>query len=301
MSNLNQNSDSQPENSSTAAEAVTATLIDSQAFLSVTGPDALKLLQGQLTADLTRLADGETSGAALCNPKGRVISLMRLQKSAEGFLIRTHRENRPILQATLEKYGVFFKTKIQPEDSYKLLLLANAAGHEINAAECLISRPDGTLECWLTAEALDEFCSTLDCSPDNGAWLDSQIRCGEASITGSTAELFLPHALSLDLAGLVSFKKGCYTGQEIIARTQYRGKSKRRLAAIQCQPVKLAPGDDLSNNQGQSVAQVVLSVCHSDASLALISAVEPLSLDEGLLHGNVELNVVRLSLPWETE
>ena len=157
--------------------------------LSVGGPDALEFLQGQLTADLRPLEPGDRTLAAWCNPKGRVICVFRLRARVDGFDLALPTE---LGDAVIKRLTMFrFRAKVDFDE-----------------------RP---------ADASD-----LDIEGPVGDWAVQNLRAGIPHIGTAQSEKFTPHMLNLDLLGAVSFDKGCYTGQEVVARTHYRGATRRR-------------------------------------------------------------------------
>lgn len=175
----------------------------------VSGDDAEEFLQGQLTADLHKLPDTGPQRSAWCNPKGRVICVMALAREGDGFLLTLPAE---LAEHVVQRLTIFrFRSKVGFE----------LRGTRVN--ELLDWKPD------------DEF----------AAWRLRQLRAGVAEIYGAQSEQFTPHMLNLDLLGAVSLDKGCFTGQEIIARTHYRGASKRRLHRFESEK-PVSPGDKVA-------------------------------------------------------
>ena len=162
-------------------------------LLSVSGVDAKRFLQGQLTCDLEEVTPSETRLGAHCNPSGRIISLFRLSLFQDSYHLAMPKEMVPIAMAAFKKYAVFFKVTLT------------------DASETLIKNKQET-------------------APHFSHYTD--IMAGIPMIYPETSEKFLPHDINLPLLNGVSFSKGCYTGQEIIARVQYRGKSKKHLSRI---------------------------------------------------------------------
>lgn len=173
------------------------TLMNTLSTIKITGPDAFEFLQGQLTIDLLKLSPEESRLSAWCNPKGRVICLMDLSKTAEGYDADVATD----LSGEIVKRLMVFRFRSKVE-------------FEILSAESDVDMVD-------------------------------RIKTGVPWIGLQQSELFTPHMLNLDLLGAVSVDKGCYTGQEIIARTHYKGSTKRRAMRFKSdKPV--AVGDKVS-------------------------------------------------------
>jgi len=175
----------------------------------VSGADAFDFLQAQLSNDLRLLDDQERMLTAWCNPKGRVICLMTVRRGESGYRMTLPSE---LAEDVLRRLTMFrFRSKVE---------------FEIGAA---------------TTDDLDIQGSVDD-------WLLDNLRAGRAEIWKSQSEEFTPHMLNLDLLGAVSFDKGCYPGQEIVARTHYRGATKRRTHRF-TSTESVAPGDKVSDGE----------------------------------------------------
>lgn len=116
-------------------------------------------------------------------------------------------------------------------------------------------------------------------------WLLAQVRAGVGQVFGATRELFIPQMINLQALGGVSFKKGCYTGQEIVARMQYLGKLKRRLQRLRLVAAELpAVGVELfSPVHGSSVGEVVLAAQAGDA-IELLAVLQEDAVNDGRIH-----------------
>ena len=207
----------------------------------VSGADAEEFLQGQLSTDLRELPDSGPVRAAWCNPKGRVICMLALARDTGGFTLTLPSE---LAEHVVQRLTMFrFRSKVD---------------FEIRAA---------TFDEVIDGERDLEF----------DDWRLQQLRAGVPEIFGPQSEQFTPHMLNLDLLGAVSLDKGCYTGQEIIARTHYRGASKRRLHRFESS-APVSPGDKVSDgdrNVGEVVNAIgcdllaVVPVDKADASLTI--------------------------------
>jgi len=190
-------------------------------MIAARGEDAQDFLQGQLTNDLLRLDERKHLLAGWCNPSGRVICLFRVVSIDGG-------------------YGLILPTEIAAAVLQRLLMFRFRAKVELSTE----SVPSGQTE-------LSEFAGMDE-------WLAKQIRSGVTEICQAQSEKFTPHMLNLDLLDAISFDKGCYTGQEIVARTQYRGASKRRCHRFRS-AAPVSPGDKVSTAQ-RDVGEVVNAI-----------------------------------------
>lgn len=245
------------------------------AYLSVlrfAGPDAIAFLQGQVSNDTRRLADGFPLLAAYSSAQGRVVAVLHLLPHSSGVMAILPRE---IALPTLERMRKFVlraKVKIEDlSDQYGVAGAYDASTLDLGpAAGAAYLERDG----FAVARVADGAQGTAprywvvrrreaDSAPPGGAaehraaergaelaWRLADIRAGMPQVFGATSEQFVAQMLNLDLLDAISFTKGCYTGQEIIARTQHLGRIKRRLSRLRLpagpwsvgQPLRLADG-----------------------------------------------------------
>jgi folate-binding protein YgfZ len=291
-----------------------------EGILAVRGSDASKFLQGQVTCNLNYLSDGHSSLGARCTPKGRMQSSFRIVSVTDGYLLAMASELLEVQMADLKKYAAFSKSKLADESCDWLriglsggdaalrslgLELPEAADGVVHNNELLALRlTDGRAELWLPAGQAEAvmaiLASQLPEAPLND-WLLAQVRAGIGQVMGSTRELFIPQMINLQAVGGVSFKKGCYTGQEIVARMQYLGKLKRRLQRLELHDSLVpAPATLLySPVHASSVGEVVLAA-RSTNGVELLAVLQDDAVLDGRIHlGSAEgctLNV--LDLPY---
>ncbi|MDP9007145.1 MAG: hypothetical protein M3N91_00270 [Pseudomonadota bacterium] len=219
----------------TIAAASTARLTHLGA-LRFTGPDALSFLQGQVSNDTQRLTDNTSLLAAYSSAQGRVVALIYLLPHSSGVIAILPRD---ILQPTMERMRKFvLRAKVQIEDAGDSLAVAGHFG-AIRQSNGGYVEADGVGVApvardkdrhWLIA-APEKFASvdTAEARRIESEWRLADVRAGLPQIYAATSEAFVAQMLNLDLLDGISFTKGCYTGQEIIARTQHLGRIKRRL------------------------------------------------------------------------
>ncbi|WP_082877741.1 YgfZ/GcvT domain-containing protein [Methylomonas koyamae] len=217
------------------------------AAIEVTGTDAAVFLQGQLTCNIDELSDSHSSIAALCNAKGRVISTLLVVKTPQGFVLILPSELRDTVADKLRRYVL--RAKVQLAQDKRLAIcgisgrVGPAAGLEpaqtdfsvALSPEPLIKLPAAPRFLWLLPESLAaEKIAKLTEQQDvvRGSlaeWRYRDIDSGLPWFGPEQSEQHIPQMLNLDRLGGISFNKGCYTGQEIVARTHYLGKVKRAL------------------------------------------------------------------------
>lgn len=259
----------------------------SQSLVRVSGPDAAKFLQGQVTCDLRALDSAETwLAGAQCNLKGRVKANFNLARITPDCLMASlSADLASEFVASLGKYAVFSKVELTDlEDQWVCLALLGESALEV-ASKVLGVTPMGTpgeflsgeafsevpfallshdtnrLELWVQASGFEALWQALEpaCIPAAASiWQQDSIRRGIALITQDSTERFLPQELGLTLRGAVSFKKGCYTGQEVVARLHYKGKLKKQLARLRYPTstptdISVAIVDESGKSQGQLV------------------------------------------------
>ncbi len=204
---------------------------DRYRVLAVRGRDAASFLQGQLTRDVEALAAGELGLAALLTPQGRVIATGWLWRQPDGFDLLLAAALAAALRDRLQRFVLRAKLSLALADP-------DAA---LEAAFC--SRAGLTAGGDLTAAA-----TTL-----------SLVRAGLPEIDLATSEAWIPQMLNLDLVGAISFQKGCYTGQEIVARTQHLGRIKRRMLRFAAARALPPPPLAALLRDGQKCGEVVLA------------------------------------------
>ncbi|KTB67602.1 MULTISPECIES: YgfZ/GcvT domain-containing protein [Pseudomonas] len=294
-----------------------------EGVLAVRGSDAAKFLQGQLTCNLNYLSDTQASLGARCTQKGRMQSSFRILLQGDGVLLAMATELLEPQLADLKKYAVFSKSKLTDESAaWARFGLSNADqtlatfGLELPADTDSVVRTDTLIairvsanraELWVPAEHVatigQQLASQLQ-QADLNAWLLGQIRAGIGQVMPQTRELFIPQMLNLQAVGGVSFKKGCYTGQEIVARMQYLGKLKRRLYRLSLDAAHLPePGTPLfSPNHNSAIGEVVIAA-KADQSIELLAVLQAEAADSGDVHvGSLEgpgLNL--LDLPYQLD
>ncbi|MFJ3370977.1 YgfZ/GcvT domain-containing protein [Pseudomonas sp. NPDC086251] len=294
-----------------------------EGVLAVRGADASKFLQGQLTCNLNYLSDAQASLGARCTQKGRMQSSFRILLQGDGVLMAMATELLEPQLADLKKYAVFSKSKLTDESAAWVRFgvdHGNAAltslGLDLPADTDSVARNDGLIairvspdraELWVAADQADAIkakLSALIAEGDLNQWLLGQVRAGIGQVMPSTRELFIPQMLNLQAVGGVSFKKGCYTGQEIVARMQYLGKLKRRLYRLQLDASELPePGTPLfSPTHGSSIGEVVLAA-RTEQNIELLAVLQAEAADAGDIHvGALEGPALQLlDLPYQLD
>ncbi|WP_406827902.1 YgfZ/GcvT domain-containing protein [Microbulbifer sp. ARAS458-1] len=298
--------------------------------ISVKGPDSQKFLQGQLTCDLVNLPDEQLTLGSHCNPKGRMISAFYALKIEQTeFLLLMPRDLVATALAALKKYAVFFKAELNDvSDSHRwlalcgrdacrtasqLLSLSNSEATDLlphqlrpfdhNGERALaagLSERNVILQ--IPADQAADFWRKLASNDTEAAsysqWLSQLVEAGTPLVYQSTSEEFIPQMVNLHLLGGVSFKKGCYTGQEVVARMQYLGASKRRMYRAQIDNGELpAPGAEIFSGEGKSSVGNIVLASPQNGETALLAVLtkskvadgESLQLEDGRVLEVLEL------------
>ncbi len=222
-------------------------LVD-HALITVSGQDAEAFLQGQCTCDFKVLALGQIVLGAHCTPKGRMNCSFQAAYLNEGQTIglRVHHSIAELALAALKKYAVFSKVTLEISTQHVLFAVfdTNATsppepspGSFTHHTQSTCLRHDEALtEYWVKREDLAQHLTqftqftSLPIQADDNLWQLMNIRRGIAEVQAPLQERLLPQEMNYQLTGGVSFKKGCYTGQEIVARLHYRGNLKKHMA-----------------------------------------------------------------------
>lgn len=277
---------------------LTLMTLDDWALANITGADAEKYLQGQVTADVALLKPNEHLLCAHCDAKGKMWSNLRLFHRGEGFALIERRSLRDTQLNELKKYAVFSKVTIEPDDNSVLLGLA---GFQARAAlaniftvlpdeENPVMQDGATTLLWFnlpverfllitdveTAQTLVEKLRGEVQLNDSQQWLALDIEAGLPVIDSANSAQFIPQATNIQALGGISFKKGCYTGQEMVARAKFRGANKRALWYLAGSASRLPQaGEDLELKMGENWRRTgsVLAASKLDDGRVLIQAV----------------------------
>ncbi len=284
------------------------------AILDVTGEDAQTFLQNQIPGDI-RLVDRESAQiSGWCNAKGRLLTTFVLWKIDGGYRLVLARDLRESVAKRLKMFVLRLKVQVTPSED-PLLGLLNPP-HEINCLKLPAATWQVTHDHGLTAVRLDqgrclitgprEAIQTLISEAPGGTlddWLRADVSQGLPLVTQATTEHYVPQMVNLDKLGGVSFKKGCYPGQEIVARTHYLGKIKRHLYQVSAtSPIAAGQEVRAANLNGQSCGSVLTVARSEDGSQWLALAVLQQDAIEGALtveadEGIVSLRMLGLVMP----
>ena len=241
--------------------------------MRLSGSGGREFLHGQTTADFNDCGAGGLRYAAFCNPKGRVLAdVLAVVVDDQEILLRGRATVMAALAEHLKPYLGFSRCSLTPTD-WRIGCRGGSTNEhyaELRFAESslvAVTVPMGPehTECWTAKHE----CQKED--PSDPLWLE--IKNQRARIESQTIGSYLPQDLDYDCNGTVSFTKGCYTGQEIVARLHYRGTPKRRLHRAETAASVLA-GDSLVNAEGKTVGSIV-NHCLQDQTHELLIELIP--------------------------
>lgn len=279
-------------------------------LLQLSGADTLTFLQGQVTNDVNQLNGQIAHHSGYCNPKGRLLALFLAFAHHDHIHLQLPKELIASIAKRLKMYVMRSKVEIQdvsesiikiglngakaiellsplfsqiPQTDYELVSLENGA---------IIKLPGNQPRFEIftdiaNAPAIWNSLALHAKVADAAYWELQEIQAGIPEVYVKTQEEFVPQMLNLDLLNGINFKKGCYTGQEIVARTHYLGTVKRRtqLAHIDSD-IAQNPGDDILNSNGDSVGKVVRCAPSYSGGYDLLAEVRLESVEAGPLNVN---------------
>lgn len=214
-------------------------------ILTVSGVDAAKFLQGQITCNINEISNIKSSLGAICNPKGRAITTFLLIKNSNDFLLILPHELLALVKKRLEMYVLRSAvTLTDSSDELCLIGLSNDAQQPSENYNFATNRQENIIVKLKKRNliiAINDHAQTFWSEQlkqgfqpeDSEQWRYLDIMSGIPWLTATTSEEFIPQMLNLDKLGGISFNKGCYTGQEIVARTHYLGKTKREMFLVE--------------------------------------------------------------------
>lgn len=306
-----------------ASEQTAVAPLEHLGVLEIKGQGGADLLQGQSSAQIAH-ADGVSAPlTAFCSVKGRILAnaqLVRVDTERLWLLLPT--QNIAPLKAHLAKFAPFYKAELRQREDIALLgmigeeapaLVASLCDieppsiwHQASSTLALVVRHPGPLPRLLLAVARDNLEPlwqqlTASAIPvGNAQWRLQDIYAGLAWVDDAHRDVYLPQMLNWEALGGISFKKGCYTGQEIVARAHFRGQVKKRLARLQLEGSDLpAPGDAVLDNAGKRQGEVFAAELNANQRVELLAVLNTRASEEPLnvagQHGE------RLPLPYPIE
>jgi len=292
-------------------------------LISIDGEDAADFLQGQLTNDVRDVTPKHSQLSAYCTHKGRMLANFRLFQRDETYFLSLP---QALLESILKRISMFIlMAKVSMKDSSNALVKIGLSGP--NADEQLstllsdipadvddMTRANGysIIKCPGTLPRYEIYAlwNQLDVNAapaGSHAWESLNIAAGIPTITLETSEAFVPHMTNMQLINAVNFQKGCYTGQEVVARMQYLGKLKRQMFNISIETKnEVNAGDKLfseGSTSGQGTGQIVNAQINANGSVSALAVIDIADANAGKLqlHNKSGPAISLQSLPYSLE
>lgn len=290
-------------------------------LIRFSGPETAAFLQGQLSSDISRLTADGVQYSSYSTPKGRMLATFLLMREGDDYLLQLPASLLPSILKRLSMYVLRSKTRASDASAERVLLgllgagatgLLQAAfgvlpevGRSAAIADGLLIRL-GTerFQLCLAPAAAEEAWQKLTAAgaqaASGSAWTLADIADGIVWVVSGTQEEFVPQMANMELIDAVSFKKGCYPGQEIVARTQYLGKLKRRAYRMQL-PVAAVVGEDVYSPEmhGQPSGKIALVAASGPDRWEALVVAQIASVPHGLhLHSAEGPALTLLELPY---
>lgn len=298
------------------ADAVLAD-ISHAGLIRAEGADAVAFLQGQLSTDIEKLNDNNYQLSSWSNAKGRVVTLFHLFRQDDAIHMALP---APLLPAVLKRLSMYvLRSKVTLTDASDRLARFGLAGVDAktllakadmdvpadvysvtNQSELQVIRLHGQVPRYTVKgpvpalSAAWEKLETLGAQPaGHDAWVLRRILAGEPSVHPETTEHFVAQMIDLDKLGGIDFKKGCYIGQEVIARAHYRGAVKRHLHRARSETsIELRPGMDIhAKENGAPVAEIVDARRDTQGAWQMLLVVQDDAREAALVHASSDATV----------
>lgn len=208
------------------------------------GPDAASFLHNQLSTDVLGMGVGAAGWTTYNSPKGRVLASPLLWRRAQdSFVAFVAPDLADALRKRLSMFVLRSKVAVAAPEMPLAGVVGEGAGQALAGVAEAVALPDGRELALADPGTLAKQLGAQFVEAPHWEWLG--VRAGVAQVTRDTQDLFVPQSLNFDLVGAVNFRKGCYPGQEIVARMQYLGRLKERLFAFHVDGPPPAPGTRL--------------------------------------------------------
>ncbi len=294
--------------------AVVSQSLPHYSLLRFSGADAQAFLHGQLTCDMSALQMGSSSYGGYCTPKGRLLATFLLWLSTDGYTMQLPSALAEAVRKRLTMYVLRSKVKIEditPDQACVGVFGADAAQQIAALGGAVPERlhsalvREGVTVIHLPTQRYLVVMPRPQATMANGddAWTGLDIAAGIPFITPATQEEFVPQMVNLDLIGGLSYTKGCYPGQEIVARTHYLGKLKQRMYRASV-AAAAAPGDKLycAELGEQSAGMIVSAVRVADGRCEVLAVMQTAHAQSAPYHlGSLQGPLLEMaSLPYKT-
>ena len=267
--------------------------------IAARGADAASFLHGQLTNDVSLMGLSQARLAAFCSAKGRMLASFVVVKASHDEILLVC--SRDLLAATLKRLSMFvLRAQVKLSDASETLAVHGLVGNAVppalaaapwtcladGAARLVRLHPGaGVPRALWVGPATDAPAGSASqaLAPDTWDWLD--VASGVATLTQPVVDAFVPQMLNYESVGGVNFKKGCYPGQEVVARSQFRGTLKRRVYLVHSE-LALTVGQEVfhSSDAEQPCGAVVQAAAHPAGGFDAIVSMQTSAATDGSLH-----------------
>jgi hypothetical protein len=276
-----------------AAAALAGTVVvplTQLAWIEARGPDAGAFLQGQLSNDVRQVTPARAQLSSCNSPKGRMLAVLHVLRAGDAFVLELHRS---VLEATLKRLRMYvLRSKVTLAEAPWVGIGVAGPGAAVAISAVGLGVPASALACAWThdtcvlqrlgaaprysvlapaagAAALWQQLAERARPAGTVAWKLLDILAGVPTVYAETLDHFVPQMCNLDALGGISFDKGCYTGQEIVARVHYRGAVKRHMSLMRTPDTNLVPGFTLGL-PGGGKGEVVDAAPHPEGGTAAL-------------------------------
>lgn len=308
--------------SAPATAACTLMPLTHLVVVQASGADATAFLHSQLSNDVQGLPPQHSLVAGYCSAKGRLFTILRLWRHGDDWLLCLPADSAETVTKRLRMFVLRSKVTLTPRQDLTLLGLAgNGAATALGEAGLPAPHPAGTvatvgdtavlrlpgaaprfLLCLTDTEAPAVWAALAHHAvpADTAHWRLLDIDAGQATVCAATAEAFVPQQVNLERIDGISFRKGCYPGQEIVARMHYLGKPSRRMYRLQTTAPPPAPGTAVLNDDQREVGTVVDAQSTGGGLSRLLAVLQVATVDTPLqLPGGTPLEMLDLPYPLE--
>ncbi len=315
-----------PQPNASAKSDVSMTLLGHERLLTFSGTDNRKFLQGQVTCDVVKLPEGEVVLGACCTPKGRMVANFRIVAQGDDLIAVLPADQSDYLKTHLSKYAAFFRTVAITDttDRWLRIGLSGSGAAEVithlteaesaREADKILPWSQGLVvpvaadrfELWLNPDAAQTVWQELAAQAAIVAtshWQLEDIQQGIAWVTEASRESWIPQHLNWQALNGISFKKGCYTGQEIVARMKYLGKLKSHLYRFTAEQEQApAIGTGVLNGSGKKIGDVVVALSAGSSTVEILAVVRKDDAENGsLVLAEQNIALTRQPLPYTVE
>lgn len=278
-------------------------------LIKVHGEDAESFLQNQLTNDIRNVTETTHQTSAWCSPKGRIIATFTIFKRDNAYFLTLSQD---LLEHVIKKLSMYvMMSKVTVEDATQSLDHIGLSGDNAEDELTSLSENITTLKVAGTVPRFEIFGEIKDTkvltekiqsAPDNH-WDYLNIIAGLPTISQASSEAWIPQMINFIEVEGVDFKKGCYPGQEIVARLNYLGKTKRRMYHIQIDTEALpAVGDTLSSDSTSDAGKILNAVINPEGNVEALAVLKIAETENPLtLVNNNETTITLLDLPYSVD